>query len=212
MSENNLADLIVANVADSQNKTILEVGSHGDKLTLELALKFKKVYSYYEFLKIPERVENNIEIKKLPYLSVLNKLDDFDVILLENEFHHFPDVWQMWTYEKLKPHQKLFLVEWDFSGNSNQYYESFQNCRPLCELTRQILKQSVEKGLIKITKTEKSKYETVINSKEEMIDYYKFMLPDHWKFGEKEFMEKIKDLSYPLTLSDGFDLFVIEKI
>ena len=206
-----LEELILANVDDSKNKTLLEVGSHGDELTLKLAPKFKKIYSYYEFLKIPDRVEGNIEIKKMPYLSVLGCLDEFDVIFLENEFHHFPDIYQMWTYEKLRYGQKIILVEWDFTGSNNQYYQSFQNCRPLCELTREILEKSVKKGLIEIIKKEKSEYKITVNSEKDMVNHYKFELPDHWHFGEKEFMKKIENISYPLTLTEGFDFFVIEK-
>ena len=37
------------------------------------------------------------------------------------------------------------------------------------------------------------------------------MLPDHWRFGEKEFMSMIKNLTYPLNVIEGFDLFIIEK-
>lgn len=37
------------------------------------------------------------------------------------------------------------------------------------------------------------------------------MVPDHWRFGEKEFMSKIGKLSFPLDVIEGFDLFVIEK-
>lgn len=145
---NNLSEMIVTNVSDSQNKTLLEVGGHDDSLTLELAKKFKHVYAYYEFLKIPDRIEYNIEIKKTPYLSVLKNLSDFDIILMENEFHHFPDIQQLWTYDKLNRNQILFLAEWDFTGNLNDIYLSFQNCRPLCELTRQIMDKSVKNGLI----------------------------------------------------------------
>lgn len=44
-----------------------------------------------------------------------------------------------------------------------------------------------------------------------MIDYFKFMLPDHWQFGEEEFLSKIKDLKYPYLLWEGFDLFQIKR-
>jgi len=58
----------------------------------------------------------------------------------------------------------------------------------------------------------KDKFESKINSREEMINFFKFMLPDHWKYGEKEFLNAIKNLNYPITLWEGYDLFSIKKI
>lgn len=117
-----LDKLILDQIEDGQNKILLEVGSHDDELTMKLAPHFKKIYSYYEYVKIPERTEGNVEIKKLPYVEVLKQLEKFDVILMVNEFHHFPDIWQKQTFEKLNKNQQLFLIEWDFSGNTDYFH------------------------------------------------------------------------------------------
>lgn len=207
-----ITDQIVNMIKDSKNKTLLEVGSHDDTETLELAKYFKKVYSYYEYLKISERTEGNIEIKKKNYLDVLKDLNKFDVLLMENEFHHFPDIWQMWTYKKLRKGQELFIVEWNQQGNSNEYYKFFQNCLPLCKLTQEVLNKFVLEGLIKILSKTDGNYEETIVNKKEMINYYKFMLPDHWEFGKNQFLKKIKDTRYPIRISEGYTIYQIVKI
>jgi hypothetical protein len=193
-------------------KSLVEIGAHDDQDALELARHFKQVHSHYEFVKIPERREGNLDIKKVPYLDVLKQLEQYDVILLKNEFHHFPDIWQMWTYDKLSPRQELLLVEWDFRGTNNHYYSSFQNCRPLCELTREVLGRFVDAGIITIEEQAKGKYEEVFPSREALIDYYRFLLPDHWKFGEKMLFSKIAGAEYPVPIWEGFDLFKIGKL
>lgn len=207
----NLDKLILEQIDDSQNKTLLEVGSHDDELTMKLAQHLKKIYSYYEYVKIPERAEGNIEIKKLPYVEVMKQLEKFDVILMVNEFHHFPDIWQKQTFEKLNKNQQLFLIEWDFSGNNDYFHQAFQDCGPLCKITKNILDKAVENKVIKINNKITSKYETTFGSKEEMINHFKFILPDHYPFGEKEFLEKIKDLKFPFVMWEGFDLYLINK-
>lgn len=206
-----VTDHILQFVDQPANKTIVEIGAHEDSETLNLAKHFKHVFSYYEYLKIPEREQGNISVKKMPYPKILEQLQSFDVILLENEFHHFPDIWQMQTYDKLQKKQILFLVEWDLTGNSNEYYQIFQNCRPLCQITREVLDQFVRTKRIKVQKQIKGKYENIINSPKEMIEYFKFMLPDHWQYGKEQFLEKIKTIIYPLKLWEGFDIFVITK-
>ena len=35
-------------------------------------------------------------------------------------------------------------------------------------------------------------FKDVNGNQKELIDFYKFTLPDHWKYGEQEFMEMIK--------------------
>lgn len=44
-----------------------------------------------------------------------------------------------------------------------------------------------------------------------MINHFKFTLPDHYPFGEKEFLEKIKDLKFPFVMWEGFDLYSVNK-
>jgi hypothetical protein len=207
-----LSKLISQLINSQKNKILLEVGAHDDTESIELAKNFKKVYAYYEFVKIPERNEANLEIKRLPFLEILKDFDRFDVVLMENEFHHFPDIWQMWTYDKLNKNQELLIVEWNKKGNNNEYYQCFQNCEPLCNLTKQIMNKFVAEGVIKIENILEGSYIDEFNSEKEIVNNFKFMLPDHWKYGEKEFMQKIKNLQYPVKLSEGFDIFKIVKI
>ena len=207
-----VTNLLLQFVDQTKQKKILEIGAHEDSETIALAKHFQKVCSYYEFLKIPERSEKNIELRKMPYLEVLSKLPAFDVILIENEFHHFPDIWQMWTYDKLLTSQDLFLVEWDFTGNTDQYYLCFQNCRPLCQITREVLDKFISKKIVRIEHQAKGKYEEEIKSRTDMINYHKFLVPDHWRFGEADFLRKIENQSYPLTLWEGFNFYHIKKL
>lgn len=206
-----LFQIINKKVSDSNSKNILEVGAHDDSLSIKLAQMFKHVYAYYEYVKIPERTEKNLTIKKVPYLEVLNEINRFDVLLMENEFHHFPDIWQMQTYDRLSSNQQLILVEWDFTGNVNQYYQCFQDCKPLCHITRDVVSKFQQKNIIQIDETIKGKYENDINNRQEMIDFFKFTLPDHWKYGEADFMKKIETVKYPIKLWEGYDLFIISK-
>jgi hypothetical protein len=203
---------ILDQITEPANKNLLEVGAHDDSLTNQLAKSFRHVYAYYEYVKIPERQAANITIRKKPFPTVLKHLHDYDVLLMENEFHHFSDIWQMQTYDALKTDQTMLLVEWDFTGNVNQYYSAFQNCRPLCDLTREILEKFSQDEQIEITNIIKGKYQDTINSSQEMTEYFQFILPDHWKYGEKEFMQRIAAVEYPTALWEGYDLFIINKM
>jgi len=73
------------------------------------------------------------------------------------------------------------------------------------------LDKAVENKIIKINNKITSKYETTFGSREEMINHFKFTLPDHYPFGEKEFLEKIKDLKFPFVMWEGFDLYSVNK-
>jgi hypothetical protein len=115
----------------------------------------------------------------------------------------------MWTYKKLSNKQELLIVEWNKKGNYNKYYKCFQNCCPLRSLTKEILDKFVSKKIITITNKIDGIYEDVIKSEKEMGDYYKFMLPDHWEFGEKEFLKKINKIKYPIKLWDGYRIYKI---
>ncbi len=207
-----LTEQILQLIENPKDKTILEVGSHDDSEPVDLANYFKKVLAYYEYVKIPERSEGNIEIKKIPFTQILQDLSKYDVLLMENEFHHFPDVWQMQTYDRLQPQQELLLIEWNGMGTVNELYRSFQNCKPLCDLTQQILNDFVSKGFVRIEKTVEGRYEEHYDSLEELTNYFKFMLPDHWKYGEKEFMGKVSKFVFPVDLWEGYRIYKIRRI
>lgn len=207
----NLTDIILSMVPKAQYKSIVQIGAHDDSRTLELAEHFKHVYAFYEFSKIPERAEANYEIRRLPYIEVLNQLERFDVILLENEFHHFPDILQMWTYARLGRFQEMLLVEWDFTGSNNFFYSAFQNCTPLCTLTREILSRFISDGVVEIEATAKGRYEYRFNSRHDLIEHYRFILPDHFPFGEKDFLRRIAGVQYPHTVWEGFDVFKLRR-
>lgn len=197
--------------AGSRGKQILEIGNHDDHLTRELSKKFRRVCSYYEFSKIKPSHRGNIEVRHYPYRNALESMAHFEVILLANEFHHIPDVMQMQTYDALTKDQILILFEWDYRGNSNTFYSCFQDCKPLCRLTRKILKDFCYRGFVTIKDQVKSRYETRIDDLQALIDYFKFMLPDHWRFGAPAFMKRAKEARFPLILWEGYDAFKIIK-
>lgn len=207
-----ILESVLNNITSPQDKSLLEIGSHDDELTLELAKHFKQVYSFYEFLKIQPYKKGNIEVKKVDYDKVLESLDNYDVILLNNEFHHFSDLQQLKTYYQLSKDQELILAEWDFSGTVNDYYKNFQNCRFLCKHSREILNDLSSKKIIKITNQEKINYVVTFSSKQEAIDFFKFLLPDHYKFGKKEFLKMLDNSKFPLNLWEGSDVFYIKSL
>lgn len=205
------AQKIISQVKDCRNKSILEIDNCDDSLTAEFSKAFKKVYSYYQFLKAPSKNKGNVVIKKQSYLKVLKQLGEFDVIFFSNEFHHFPDVWQMRTYKKLGKHQDLFLKEWDMTGNGYDFYKIFLDCLPLEIITRQVMSKCVSLDLIEIKSVTKGKYEQIFTSKDEFITDLKPMLGDHWQFGVDEFMSKLKCTKFPLRIWEFNDLFHIVK-
>lgn len=205
-------DIILDFVKDSKEKTILEVGSRDDSLTKELAKHFTHVSSFYEFLKIPEYTKGNIEVKKVSYERILEQLGKFDVVLLMNEFHHFPDILQMRTYDSLDHEQSLVLFEWDQTGTVNDYYSTFQNCKLLCSLTKEILDKFIDKGIVKIEKQIQAKNEYTFETQQDLIDFFQFLLPDHFKYGKDEFMEKVNETNFPLHLWEGYNAFLIKSV
>lgn len=207
-----LIDHILNLVQDAHNKTIVEVGSHDDSLTIQLAAYFKQVDARYEFVKVPERASDNYSIQKTPYPEVLRNFAAYDVVLLRNEFHHFPDIWQMWTYSYLQPDQELLLVEWDFTGNNDYYYSAFQNCHPLCLMTRSLLNRFIAQEIIKFEAVIKGKEEITFKSAARLVEYYHRRLPDHWPFGAHDFLGRIANVVYPFTIWEGYDLFKIRKM
>ncbi|MDL1900872.1 hypothetical protein FBR02_08890 [Anaerolineae bacterium CFX9] len=206
-----LTEQILNLVENPHFKTLVEVGAHDDLRSVHLAQHFKQVFCYHEFLKVPEREEGNLTVRRVPYLDVLDELHRYDVVLIENEFHHFPDIWQMWTYERLGRYQELLLVEWDMTGNNNYFYSAFQNCAPLCQLTREIMNRFISDKKIEIEAAVKGRYVETIETRQDLVDYYRYILPDHYPFGEKDFMRRAAGTQYPLELWEGFDLFKIRR-
>jgi hypothetical protein len=206
-----LVSAILKVIEAPHQKSLLQVGAHDDQNTLQLSQHFKHVCNWYEYLKIPEYAEGNVELRKMPFLETLERLKEFDVLLMQNEFHHFPDIWQMWTYDRLAAGQDLLLVEWDLTGNMDDYYSAFQNCRPLCGLTQEILDRFVHNGSVEIVRRLKGRSEEIIDSEQNLTTFFQFLLPDHWRFGEKEFRSRIRGISYPFTMWEGFEMIHIRS-
>lgn len=196
-------------IEDPERKTLLQVGAHDDEFTKELARYFKKVYLYSEFVKISPYTKGNIDVKKISYKDLINKLNEFDVLYMDNEFHHLPDIYQMWTYEKLLPNQILIIKEWD-TQKKDPYYKCFQDCRLLHKLTKEILEKFQKRGIINVEKVyQKESYS--YESKESMIEYFKYVLPDHWKFGEKDLFELLKNAKFPIKINEGYFIYKVTK-
>ena len=130
--------ILIDSITNPKSKNLIIIGSHDDELIRRLAKYFKKVYSCYEFLKIKETKEANLCIKKEPFSHTLNRLRNFDVIVMLNEMHHLPDIQQLQIYSLLKKDQELILMEWTKKGTLEKFYGCFQDCKQLCDLTKQI--------------------------------------------------------------------------
>ncbi|MDD3648396.1 MAG: hypothetical protein PHS44_07935 [Candidatus Dojkabacteria bacterium] len=205
----NLIDHILSIVSDSKSKTLLQVGAHNDKFTKVLAKHFKSVDLFYEFIKISEKEEANIRVKKMPYADVLKSLENYDVIFMDNEFHHFPDIFQLWTYDRLQPDQILMIKEWD-TQDKDPYFKCFQDCRLLHQLTREILLKERDRGRVRVEEIyQKEKYG--YDSKEEMIEFFKYIYPDHWEFGEEDLMKLIEETEFPIEVDEGYYLYFVRK-
>jgi hypothetical protein len=204
-----LIDHILKLVKNPSNKSLLQVGAHDDTFTKKLAKHFKNVYLYSEFIKIPEYKKVNIDIKKVSYEDLLNRLSEFDILYMDNEFHHLPDIHQMWTYHKLQPGQILIIKEWD-TQQEDPYFKCFQDCRLLHQLTKEILLKFKKNGIIKVEEIyQKESY--TYESKQEMIEFFRYVLPDHWEFGKTELFELLKDAKFPIKINEGYFLYKITK-
>lgn len=199
-------------VKNSKDKTLIVIGIHEDKPIRELAKHFKKVFSCYEFLKIKNLKQKNFEIIKEPLTDSINRLKKFDIIFISAEMHHFPDNLQLAVFYNLKKNQELILDEPRNVGSMEFYYRDFQNCEPLCVLTRYILKQMVKRKVIKIESIKHFKEYTRFKNSKDMISFYKFILPDHYKYAEKIFLEKIKKTHFPVSLKSNATMYKIKRI
>lgn len=204
-----LLDHILQLVENHKEKRILQIGAHDDDLTKELAKHFKKVCLYFEFIKIPEYKKDNIEVRKLPSSKLINVFSKFDVLFMENEFHHFPDIYQMKTYSNLLEKQNLIIKEWD-TTDQDPYYKCFQDCRLLHEQTKQILQKFEKKGVINVQEVfQEDPYS--YESSEEMIEYFKYILPDYWDLGKDDLNELLKKTEFPIRINEGYFLYNVTK-
>lgn len=204
-----LLDHILKIVEYPEEKRILQIGAHDDEFTKILSKHFKKVSLHFEFIKIPEYKKGNVEVRKTPLSKLINEFCKFDVLFMENEFHHFPDIYQMKTYNNLLSNQNLIIKEWD-TTNQDPYYKCFQDCRLLHQLTKEILNKFVNKDLInvkEIYQEDPYSYE----SSEEMIEYFKYILPDYWEFGKNDLTELMKSAKFPIRINEGYFLYNVTK-
>jgi hypothetical protein len=207
-----LIDLLLKFIKNPKKKTIIVIGVHDDRIIKELAPHFKKVHSYYEFLKINNKEGKNFVIKKELFTKTINRLKNFDIIFIYNEMHHFPDIYQMEIYNNLRLKQKLMLIEPLNNGTFEDFYIFFQDCKPLCFLTQSILKNFVKKRMVKIEKTKQFKKIYKFDSLEDLRRYIKFELPDHFKFGKEDFENKLKKTKFPVKLTENAKLIQISRI
>lgn len=202
---------ILALVPGAQHKTLVQVGAHDDTLARPLAAHFKSVACLSTVLRIDDYDDGPLSVRRASYLDVLADFHRYDVVLLENAFHHLPDLWQMWTYERLGRYQELLLVEWDQTGNADVFHRAFQNRAPLCSITREVMNRFLAEGEIVIESAVKGRYSAHIRARSDLLDYFRYILPDHYAFGEKEFLRHTGGITYPLELWEGFDLFKVRR-
>lgn len=206
-----LLNQIVSLIPGAPHKTLVQIGAYDDTLAAPLAGAFKSVACLSSQLRSTPYTSGNLIVDRAGYLDILADFHRYDVVVIENAFHHFPDLWQMWTYERLGRYQELLLVEWDFTGNAEPFYRAFQNRAPLCQLTREILSRFLGEGEIVIEAALKGRYTAQIRARSELLDYFRYILPEHYPFGEKDFLRRTGGLTYPLELWEGFDLFKVRR-
>ncbi|MCX6742022.1 MAG: hypothetical protein NTX24_02495 [Candidatus Pacearchaeota archaeon] len=197
-----LISILVKNIKDSKDKSLVVIGVHDGLFIKELGRHFKKVFSCYEFLKIKEIKKGNICVIKEPFSITIKKLKNFDVIMFVNEMHHLPDIFQLRTYYNLKKNQELILIEWAKKGTLEKFYNYFQYCGQLCDLSKRILDQMIKQGIVKIEKKQLFRDEITFENKKEMEAFFKFILPDHYGFGRLSFLKKLNQSRFPLHLTD----------
>lgn len=207
-----LLDHILTLTPGAQHKTLVHVGAYDDTLARPLAAHFKSVDCISTSLTIPDEGQGNLLLRRGSYLEVLENFHRYDVVLAEKAFFLFPDLWQMWTYDRLGRYQELLLVEWDFTGTTDYFHRAFQNRAPLCQITRDILNRFLAEQEIVIEATAKGRYSAEIKARSELIEYFRYYLPEHYPFGEKEFLRRTGGLTYPLDLWEGFDLYKVRRV
>lgn len=203
--------LLLDSVPDSKSKKLALVGVHDDVLVKELAPHFKKVCSFYEFLKVKEEEGGNFCIKKESFSKTLKMLGNFDVIAIMNEMHHFKESDQCAVYKNLGQWQTLILVEWAKKGNFERFYGCFQDCKPLCSAAEKVLKKAVEGGLVEIREKRLFADNYFFADAGDLRSFFKFILPDYYKQGEKAFEKKIMGAAFPLALQEENIFYKIRK-
>ncbi|MCS7070412.1 MAG: hypothetical protein NZM00_02830 [Anaerolinea sp.] len=206
-----LLDQILTLTPGTQHKTLVLVGAYDDTLARPLADHFKTVECVSPWLTMPDEVRGNLLLRRGSYLEVLENFHRYDVVLVEKAFYRFPDLWQMWTYDRLGRYQELLLVEWDFTGTLEHFHRAFQDRTPLCQIARAVLNRFLAEQEIVIEAAVKGRYDVSIRARSELIEYFRYYLPDHYPFGEKEFLRRTGGLAYPLELWEGFDLLKIRR-
>jgi hypothetical protein len=203
--------ILLRNIKNTKKKSLIIIGVHNGNLIKELGNYFKKVNSYYEFLKIKGFKRKNILIKKEPFSKTFKRFKDFDVIVIMNEMHHLPDIQQMQIYSNLKKNQELILIEGLNKGTFENFYVLFQDCKPLCALAKEIMNKFVRERAIKIEKKIIFKPIYYFKNKNDLKKHIKFELPDHFKFGKKDFEKKIKKIRFPIKLYETENFYKIKK-
>lgn len=206
-----LVEILLKEIKDSSKKKLICTGIENDEPVKELAKHFKYVLSCYEFLKCRPGRKQNYCLKKEASLYAIKKFPEFDVILIMNEMHHFPDIYQLWTYKRLQKNQELIVVERGKAGSFEKIYVCFQNCNPLLGLAKKIMDQAVKQKIIKITKKRSFKEEYFFESADDLKKFFKFILPDHWPFGRACLEKKLRKKRFPLMLHESEILYHIQK-
>jgi hypothetical protein len=83
--------------------------------------------------------------------------------------------------------------------------------RPLCGLTQEILDRFVHNGSVDVVERVKGRSEELIDSEQNLIAFFQFLLPDHWRFGEQDFRVRLSGINYPFTMWEGFELIHIRS-
>jgi len=208
-----LTELIQNLTENSFLKRLAIVGGQDDALLIALSPLFKSTHAYSDDARIApyEDPEKGIAFYQMPTREVIDQLSRYDVILFERSIHRLTDLEQLWVYDKIGHYQELYIVEWDFTGSLDAFTRAFMDITPLCTLARGILNRFVSDGRIEIESAAKGRTNVHVHTRQDLVSYYKYVMPNYFNYGEKDFLRRLGGLPLPITLWEGFDLFKIQK-
>lgn len=202
-----LSSAILPLIENTEHKSLVIIGGHDHASALPLAGQFRQIRVASETLKSEPFDQGNLSAYHLPFREVLDELHRYDVIAFERSFHLLPDLMQIETFERLGRYQELLVIEDDMMGTLLYFSQAFTDDRAQIVQSRALISRFLHEGRIELEMALKGRHSEVFSARQELLDYFRCTLPEHYPFGEREFLRRTGGAQYPMELWAGFDVF-----
>jgi hypothetical protein len=188
------------------HKSLVVFGSFDERPALTAAPHFRSTLVVSERLRAAPVDEAALRSRAVPTAEVLAELHRFDVIAFDDSFHLLPDLLQIETFERLGRYQELVVIEWDLYGTLCAFESAFIDDRAQRVQTRALINRVLHEGRVEVEQAVKGRHTEVFPARQALLDYFRYRHPEHYPFGEHEFLRRTGGVQYPLTLWHGFDV------